>query len=138
MKDAKACPKGKVLVKNKCIRGIQWGFDITDFNSAKNFKALLKRNNLKSYKREHHTYDIGDYHAEWYHYIWESPKIHMVTQNNPITGIYATPKARDPQKGFASYVGIQGDRNAVKKLVKDIKNITMDIKAESPNERQFI
>ena len=138
MKDAKACPRGEVLVKNKCIKGIKWGFDLTDFDSATKFKALLKRNNLKSYKREHYTYDIGDYHSEWYHYVWESPKIRLVTGNNPITGIYTTPRKRHPQKGYASYIGIQGGKDAVKKLVKDIKKTTLDIKAESPHEREYI
>lgn len=136
--DAKVCPRGEVPVKNRCIKGIKWGFDLTGFDSAAKFKALLKRNNLKSYKREHHVYDLGDYHSEWYHYIWESPKLRLVTGNNPITGIYTVPKGRTPQKGYASYIGIQGDKDAVKRLVKDIKKTTLDIGAESPHERGYI
>jgi len=136
--DAKVCKRGEVLVKNKCIKGIKWGFDLTGFDSAERFKALLNRNNLKSYKRKLHTYDVGDYHSEWYHYIWESPKIRLVTGNNPITGVYTIPKGRNPQKGFASFIGIQGNKEAVKKLVKDIKKTTLDIKDESPNRRGYI
>ena len=136
--DAKICKRGEVLVKNKCIKGIKWGFDLTGFASAEQFKLLLERNNLKSYKREHFTHDIGDYHSEWYHYIWENPRIRLVTGNNPITGKFMTPKARPLEKGYASYIGIQGDKVAVKKLVKDIKKTTLDIKAESPNERDYI
>ena len=132
--DAKICPKGKVFVKDKCIKGIEWGFDLTHFGSAEKFKALLKRHNLKTYKKETHTSPLRIY----YSYLWESPTLRLITGNNPLTGEYTVPQGRRKEKGYASYIGLQGTEAGVVKIANDIRKSATWSEAESPNQRQFI
>ena len=116
---------------------IEWGFDLTGFDSAEQFEMLLERNGLhpeKSFKL------LTPYKEspETHHYQWSNPYIKIITGNNPITGEYSNPKWRQNEKGYASYIGIKGYRGSVLKMVKDIKNTTDDIKGESRYKRDFI
>lgn len=113
---------------------MDWGFDLTTFSSVADFKKVLKENNLK-FRKE--TIDTGtDY--ERTHFIWFNDQVEMTTANNPITGEYTRPKAREKEKGYASYIGITGEKEAVIKLVRSIKKNASDIKDESPRTREFI
>lgn len=117
------------------MKKLQWGFDLTDFGSAERFKSLLKRHGLLGgYKR------IKPYteHPDVYFYTWSNSKLSLTTGNNPLTGKYSTPRMRPDEKGYASYIGIEGEPEAVMKLAKDIRNTAEFIKDESPQERDFI
>jgi hypothetical protein len=129
----------------------KWGFDLTDFGSDKKFKNLLRKFKLKKYIKTKNVvhYDFGDefgghtwhnkkpYHVEYYHYSWQNPNLKIVTGNNPITGVYSSPKQRQREKGYASYIGIEGKKSDVLRLKNEIKRIA-NIKDESPNRRDFI
>jgi hypothetical protein len=123
------CKEGYVEVKGKCIKGIKWGFDLTDFGSSKNFKKIVNKHKLVSRRQKIDT--------NYYNYIWEGHNLKMVTANNPITGAFSHPKYREPDVGYASYIGIQGKEKNVRDLVKDIKK-NASIKDESKLERDFI
>jgi hypothetical protein len=117
---------------------IDWGFDLTSFGSAQKFQDLLKRHGLSAHRLVVEHYDGGAYSGR---HVWYAPRegLEMVTKNNPLTGMYGDgTENRKPEKGYASYIGITGEKSKVLALVKDIKKTTKDIKDESPNERQFI
>jgi hypothetical protein len=131
----------------------KWGFDLTDFGSDIKFKEILKKHNLKKYikKKKIVHYNYGDaigsthwnkeepYHEEYFHYEWHNPKkkLKIVTGNNPITGEYSSPKQRQKEKGYASYIGIEGSKKDVLKLKNEIKKLA-NFKDESPHRRDFI
>ena len=61
----------------------------------------------------------------------------IVTSNNPLTGAYSSPKQREPQKGYASYIGIEGNESEVLALKDEIKKIA-NYKDESSYSRDFV
>ena len=116
---------------------ISWGFDLTSFGSADDFQALLSRHGLSRYKKVAHK-DYAGKHI-YNTFEWSGDGLTIITANNPLTGEYSGGnKQREPEKGYASYIGIDGRPDKVKALVEDIKGTTRDIKDESPNERQFV
>ena len=122
-----------MAIKTKKAGWISWGFDLTNFKSDKDFKALLSRNKLSNYKKVK-----AEYGTNTYHFVWSNSNLVLTTANNPITGEFNTVNQRAPEKGYASYIGIDGREADVLKLVEDIKKTANDIKDESPNERQYI
>lgn len=123
----------------KETKKIKWGFDLTGFDSAKQFENLLLRNGLdpvKSYKKVR-AYPDDESLKDYYRFIWSGRYLKIVTGNNPITGEYTNKNMRKNEKGYASYIGIEGYPFYVHKLVKDIKK-TGSIGGESPYEREFI
>jgi hypothetical protein len=122
---------------------LEWGFDLTGFGTADKFKALLNRHGLTKFKKNVKRVapmTKGEKGYVYYSFQWSRPdgKLKIITGNNPITGEYSMPKARELERGYASYIGIEGDKDNVLALKDDIKNITDDIKDESPNQRDFI
>lgn len=123
------------MVEYNKKRNIEWGFDLTDFGSAEKFKKLLRKHNLVSgYKREKVPVAGTD---GYYMYTWSNKDVKLITANNPITGIHGINKGRRPQKGYASYIGIVGEKEAVKELADDIRKMAAT-KDESMYERVFI
>lgn len=114
---------------------IKWGFDLTEFPSAKTFKNLVKKHKLKNGKKHRHKklgYNLYDFH-------WQNPSLVLETENNAITGKFSERKYHRPvEKGFAGYIGITGERKPVLRLVKDIKRKAAYIKGESKYARDFI
>lgn len=113
---------------------LKWGFDLTDFGSQANFKKLVDEFGL-TVEKETKRYPNSD--ATSGSFAWSGDGILIVTKNNPITGVYADTGKRDPQKGYASYIGIEGDPVKVKKAVVMIKKLA-GYKDESPRKREFI
>jgi hypothetical protein len=101
---------------------ISWGFDLTDFGEdEKVFVALLKRHKLASYRKVPTDYNTD---KNYYHFVWSNPKLILTTSNNPITGEYTGGDAqRKREKGYASYIGIDGEEKLVKALAKDIRTV---------------
>lgn len=118
---------------------MDWGFDLTSFDSAEQFQSLLNRHGLKSYKLVvERGKTVGNAWVSGRH-VWSTTGLQLVTKNNPLTGVYGNGhENRKPEKGYASYIGITGDDVKVLALVKDIKSITRHIKGESKNRREFI
>jgi len=110
----------------------EWGFDLTDFGNVSDFTKLLKKFTLNKKKKV----NKGD---GYYQYEWYNPELKLITDNNPITGEYKNPRLRKPEKGYASYIGIEGNNEKeVHRLAKYISSHANSIKGESPNERAFI
>lgn len=122
-----------------------YGFDLTDFKSAEDFKALLKKHGLTKHKRIFHAlwhkgekfYKKGDGYTV---FSWSNPEgtLELRTGNNPITGEYNMPKQRAREKGYASYMGIKGENDKVVLLADDIKTRATAIKGENDKELEFI
>lgn len=61
----------------------------------------------------------------------------VVTGNNPYTGEYMR-AGRDPEVGYCSYVGISGDKEAVRAAADAFRSLAGYTKDESPHSRDFI
>jgi len=110
---------------------IEWGFDLTEFQSVKQFENLLKIHRLKSgYKRV-----VG---PDYTTFTWSNTNLKLITGNNPITGENMTPQYRKPEKRYAGYIGIVGKKKYVLALANDIKQTAQYIKGESPFRRDYI
>lgn len=111
----------------------QWGFDLTTFGEgeqgALNFKEILKKHNLS--QKPIHSKEDGCY-------IWANASLFLVTGNNPLNGKYGRPGQRDPELGYASYIGIEGYPTDVEALASSIREKAEYIKEEVKHERQFI
>ena len=108
----------------------KWGFDLTDFGSSQNFEKVLRANKLSS------GYKLVKKRGERF-FTWKNSSVKLITNNNPLTGEYSS-GGRTKEHGYASYIGITGEKEAVIKLVKTIKKYAVYIKDESPNERDYI
>lgn len=72
-------------------------------------------------------------------FVFENEKLKIVTGNNPITGQYNRgDNFRERELGYAGYIGLEGEKEAVKKAVTLIKKRASMIKDESPGRRDFI
>lgn len=104
----------------------EWGFDLTHFDKPANFEKLLKAVGIpaKAEKKD----------GTWF---WTGPGIEIRTGNNPLTGEYGHgSKKREDDPGFASYIGIKGNADKVKKAAAYIRKF--DPKEETPNSARFI
>jgi hypothetical protein len=103
---------------------IDHGFDLTSFEKPANFEKLLKMLGLKG---EGERGESG--------WEWKNNDIIIVTGNNPITGEYFRGN-RENEPGYASYIGLTGNADKVKKAADYIRKF--DPKDESPGNRDFI
>lgn len=117
-------------VTHKNTRECAIGFDLTDFGTKNNFKELVEKFNL-NYRRIDAGEDMG------YYYTWSNPRVMIITNNNPITGKYSTGKRKD-EKGYASYIGVEGECEAVYEVHDEIIERAEHIKDVNRFERAFI
>jgi hypothetical protein len=115
----------------------EWGFDLTEFENKRHFRELLDRHGLDQYKRLLKA-EGTEYEAFRYMWTTENGKLSIVTGNNPISGFYSRPGDRQRETGYASYIGITGDDDAVRELAGDIRESATFIKGESPCRRDYI
>lgn len=108
---------------------MQHGFDLTDFGSAENFKAVLAALELPEIASR-----TGD---KVNAFVFKNDQIEIVTGNNPITGEYRGTD-RPHEIGYASYIGIEGDAAAVRKAISAIEKHSTYIKGWSYGCRAFI
>jgi len=128
----------KRAVSKQSSSDLQWGFDLTDFEPD-GFQKVLKGLGIpQEYVRSWHEPDeIFKEERQGRGFVWEGEGIMIETKNNPITGQYGTERMREPEKDYASYIGITGVPDQVKKAVGLIKKYG-DAKGESPLTRDFI
>ena len=107
--------------------GFQHGFDLSDFKPG-GFKKVLKALGIPA------TAD----HQGSRGFFWKGRDILIVTGNNPITGKFNNPQNRKPERNYASYIGIEGSEEKVKRAVELIKKYTSYRKGESKGRRDFI
>jgi len=118
----------------------EYGFDLTDFGSPVRFKKVLRENKLplKGRKKCKVFKDVFGKRGSYCHYEWGNKNVKLITGNNPITGKHGLVRGRQTEKGYASYIGIEGKPLAVRRLAKSIKRYAIYIKGENPKEREFI
>tara|TARA_B100002019_G_C20777965_1_gene360767 strand:+ start:21 stop:449 length:429 start_codon:yes stop_codon:yes gene_type:complete len=115
--------------------GAQHGFDLTDFKPG-GFKRFLKALGIPMVAKGSST---GASWSDGKNFYWRNKDIIIITANNPITGQYYAPDRRDPEKNYASYVGIETkDPKDMDRVVKLFKQNTSYRKGESKGRRSFI
>ena len=115
--------------------GAQHGFDLTDFKPG-GFKRFLKALGIPMVAKGSST---GASWSDGKNFYWRNKDIIIITANNPITGQYYAPDRRDPEKNYASYVGIETkDPKQMANVVKLFKQNTSYRKGESKGRRSFI
>lgn len=114
---------------------MEYGFDLTHFGSAKKFDAILKKHGLVKYQRlvRHSPY----HRVKYYVYSWKGLGLEIHTGNNPLTGAYSSPERRQKEKGYASYIGIEGHPARVTALARDIHS-DASIKGHNPTHNEYI
>ena len=126
----------------------KWGFDLTSFGEgeagAKVFKSILDEMglNCKPKRRRSYKYLVRNGTDKTplneRPFIWSIKGLRLVTGANPLTGEYYMARGRESELGYASYIGISGDRELVEKLAKLISSKAEFVKEETPNESGFI
>ena len=118
----------------------QAGFDHTSFHTAENFVEILEEIGLDAY----HDY-VRVNTARWdtevssYYFIWSNEDGMIICGNNPITGQWRKPTGRVPEKGYASYIGIEGKTSFVQRATDIIRNNQqVSIKDYDQDNRSFI
>ena len=115
--------------------GAQHGFDLTDFKPG-GFKKFLKALGIPMVAKGSST---GASWSDGKNFYWRNKDIIIITANNPITGQYYAPDRRDPEKNYASYVGIETkDPKDMDRVVKLFKQNTSYRKGESKGRRDFV
>ena len=115
--------------------GAQHGFDLTDFKPG-GFKRFLKALGIPMIAKGSST---GASWSDGRSFYWRNKDIIIITGNNPITGQYRDEGRRDPEKNYASYVGIETkDPKQMANVVKLFKQNTSYRKGESKGRRDFI
>lgn len=114
-------------MKPKNARDWKCGFDLTDIGAPEFFR-LLKLNNLTWTNRKS---DSGVY-------VWGFADGHIVTGNDPLTGNFRNVGQRDPQIGYASYIGVEGTKAFRDRVAKFIKRNAKYVKGYDKNERSYI
>jgi hypothetical protein len=89
---------------------IRFGFDVTSFESAAHFRLVLNRFGLSEHCRECRYHDFLDALPL---YLWEGKHLQMITANNPLA-----------KNGYASFIGIEGEKEAVVNAAKLIRELT--------------
>lgn len=109
------------------------GFDSTDI-SASNWKRLLKQYNIPT-KPKLVTGQYG-----YYKWVWKAKDRSVViyTANDPITGKYVEPGIKDDKKNHAGYIGIKGEKDAVKGVYDFIEQNADRILNSSPYKSAYI
>jgi hypothetical protein len=115
--------------------GAQHGFDLTDFKPG-GFKRFLKSLGIPMIAKGSST---GAAWSDGRSFFWRNKDIIIITGNNPVTGQYRDEGRRDPEKNYASYVGIETKNpEDMDKVVKLFKQNTSYRKGESKGKRSFI
>ena len=109
-------------------RTAKHGFDLAGFKPG-GYKKVLKALGIPMRSK------IGNPDKG---FQWKGRGILIVTGNDPITGKFRNPDRRDPERNYASYIGIEGDADKVKKAVELIKKHTSYRKGESKGTRGYI
>lgn len=116
------------------------GFDLTSFGDGKEgadkFKKLLKAFGISEKPAPHYSEFKGK--KDQIGWEWKGKDLLIVTGNDPISGKYGQPNRRDDEVGYASYIGLEGSKESVKKAFSMVKELTDNIKDENPTEREYI
>lgn len=107
------------------------GFDLTDFETKENFMKILKLAGVKGEKAGTVVKD-----AKSQAFVWNGAGIKIYTGADPIKGIKFNGDDTG-EEAYASYIGLSGTSEMVKKVFDAIKKIA-NYKDANPTEREFI
>ena len=116
-------------VRHSEISESEAGFDLTKFPNRSSFQDLINKFNM-DYRRVETK--------NGYLYTWSNSEVMIVTGNNPISGVYRYPNRREKETGYASFIGVEGKKEAVDSVVDEIQEKASHIKAYDSTERSFI
>ena len=98
------------------------GYDLTSFPSPESFQALLDNHHLRGPygiprhpDRRHPDTDAGGLKG----WVWADEYVLVYTAANPLTRVRAGVE-RPPKPGYASYIGLKGERASVETLYRAI------------------
>jgi len=114
------------------------GFDLTNFLYVENFINCLIEMGINPQTDYFRVQRWEENTKSNYLYCWANEELLIVTGNNPITGIYRIPGKKTKQKGYTSYIGIEGRDMTVSKAVNSIKKYAENYKDIDPRGRSFI
>ena len=115
--------------------GAQHGFDLTDFKPG-GFEKFLTALSIPKIAKGSST---GVSWSDGKSFYWRNKDIIIITGNNPIPGQYRDKGRRDPEKNYASYVGIETKNpEDMNNVIKLFKKHTSYRKGESKGRRSFI
>jgi hypothetical protein len=114
------------------------GFDLTDFGNVNDFINCLRDMGISPHLNYFRVQRGIEYEKVAYLYCWANEELLIVTGNNPITGEYSSPTDRPDQKGYASYIGIEGRDMTVAKALDLIKEYAEYYGDIDPRGRSFI
>jgi hypothetical protein len=117
----------------KPVKQYEWGFDLTEISDT-NWIKCLKLVGIPPMADLRKPFPQAN-HSIW---VWEGNGIKVHTGNNPITGEYRTPGQRDNEVGYASYIGVYGDKDKVTKFAKAVSKLATFIKEENPGKSPYI
>ena len=107
------------------------GFDLTDFETKENFMKILK---LAGVKGEKAGTVIKDTEAKAF--VWTGDGIKIYAGADPMRGIRFNGDDTG-EEAYASYIGLSGTPEMVKKIFDAIKKVA-NYKDANPSEREFI
>jgi hypothetical protein len=105
------------------------GFDLTDFKSKEDFLMILSILELGNTPRRDEDACGFIFEGEEGNYL--------VTGSNPITGTMYNGQKRN-EEAYASYIGIQGSKDWVRRAFNLINDTADFIKDSNATEREFI
>lgn len=117
-----------IKMKELVTEATKHGFDLTDFKPG-GWERVLRGIGATTKPKKMST---GYPSFRWVGRRATGGKVEITTGNDPISG---GPRG---EKNYASYIGIEGDPQAVKDVVRLIKQEADYIKDESPGRRDFI
>jgi hypothetical protein len=113
--------------------GREDGFDLTSFGDADTFEAIVRDFGLRYDKVQSYA-DREDR----YRFLWYNDEVLLTTGNNPLTGEYNMDGARSPEPGYASYMSVEGETEAVRTLSQRLRSDAEHVKEFTTGESGFI
>lgn len=116
------------------------GFDLTKFSSADSFQRFVENYHLEG------PYDVPLYPSQqnpdveagdlkgW---VWADEYVLVMVTANPLTGVRARIQ-REPEPGYAGYIGIEGERASVKAVFRAIRRRASECKGYDNTHSKYI
>lgn len=116
------------------------GFDLTEFSGAESFEQFLENHGLDGpYPVPSHPsqtkpdIEAGDLKG----WVWADKYVLVLTCANPLTGVRARMR-RQPEPGYAAYIGIMGQRASVEAVFHALRRRATFYKGSNRTHSEYI
>jgi len=116
------------------------GFDLTRFSSADSFQRLVENHHLEGPRdvplypsRQRPDVEAGDLKG----WVWADEYVLLMVAANPLTGARARIQ-REPDPGYAGYIGIKGERASVQTLFHAVRRRASECKGYDNSHSRYI